>query len=54
MAIANNYQVGDLEKQLTTELEEHQKAVKRAATAEAENAILKKRIAELDGKKYKL
>lgn len=42
-------QVGDLEKQLNLERQEHQEAAKRAATAEAENELLKKRIADLDG-----
>jgi hypothetical protein len=41
--------VGELERQANTEREQRQSAEKRAATAEAENEVLKKRVAELDG-----
>ncbi|ELR25557.1 uncharacterized protein ACA1_296550 [Acanthamoeba castellanii str. Neff] len=40
--------VGELERQANTEREQRQSAEKRAATAEAENEVLKKRVAELD------
>jgi outer membrane murein-binding lipoprotein Lpp len=41
--------VGELERQANAEREQRQSAEKRAATAEAENEVLKKRVTELDG-----
>jgi len=41
--------VGDLERQLASEREQSLSATKKAATVKAENEVLKKRLAELDG-----